>query len=101
MDVKAHFFELDQESDNWYHVGGALVNRAGADQFVDSSTGVTKDVDDELGQEIDITLKYKMFENFGVVAGYSHFFAGDFIEDTSAGVDRGVDWFYLQTTVKF
>ena len=101
VDVKAHFFELDQESDNWYHVGGALVNRAGADQFVDSSTGVTKDVDDELGQEIDVTLKYKMFENFGVVAGYSHFFSGDFIEDTGAGNDRGVDWFYLQTTVKF
>jgi len=58
-------------------------------------------VDDELGQEIDVTLKYKMFENFGVVAGYSHFFAGDFIEDTGAGNDRGVDWFYLQTTVKF
>jgi len=42
-----------------------------------------------------------MFENFGVVAGYSHFFSGDFIEDTGGGVDRGVDWFYLQTTVKF
>ena len=58
-------------------------------------------MDDELGQEIDVTLKYKMFENFGVVAGYSHFFSGDFIEDTGAGNDRGVDWFYLQTTVKF
>ena len=101
VDVKTHFFELDQESDNWYHVGGTAVNRAGADTFTDFSTGGTSDVDDELGQEIDITLKYKMFENFGVVAGYSHFFAGDFIEDTSAGVDRGVDWFYLQTTVKF
>ena len=101
VDVKAHFFELDQESDNWWHVGGSAVNRAGADRFVDSSTGVTEDVDDELGQEIDVTLKYKMFENFGVVAGYSHFFSGDFIEDTGAGNDRGVDWFYLQTTVKF
>jgi len=101
VDVKAHFFELDQESDNWWHVGGAAVNRAGADQFVDSSTGATEDVDDELGQEIDVTLKYKMFENFGVVAGYSHFFSGDFIEDTMGANDRGVDWFYLQTTVKF
>jgi hypothetical protein len=100
VDVKAHFFELDQESDNWYHIGGTAANRAGADTFVDP-TGAQQDVDDELGQEIDVTLKYKMFENFGVVAGYSHFFAGDFIEDTGAGNDRGVDWFYLQTTVKF
>ena len=100
VDVKAHFFELDQEADNWWHVGGAVANRAGADKFIDNN-GTSQDVDDELGQEIDVTLKYKMFENFGVVAGYSHFFSGDFIEDTGGGVDRGVDWFYLQTTVKF
>jgi hypothetical protein len=100
VDVKTHFFELDQESDNWYHVGGTAVNGQGADRFIDSS-GTNQDVDDELGQEVDVTLKYKMFENFGVVAGYSHFFSGDFIEDTMGANDRGVDWFYLQTTVKF
>ena len=100
VDVKAHFFELDKEADDWYHVGGTLVNGSGADRFIDNN-GTNQDVDEELGQEIDVTLKYKMFENFGVVAGYSHFFAGDFIEDTSGGQDRGVDWFYLQTTVKF
>jgi hypothetical protein len=100
IDVKTHFFELDQESDNWYHVGGTAVNGQGADRFIDSG-GTNQDVDDELGQEIDVTLKYKMFENFGVVAGYSHFFSGDFIEDTMGANDRGVDWFYLQTTVKF
>ena len=99
IDVKAHFISLDKEADNWYSVGGG-VNRAGADRFVDN-TGANNDVDNDLGQEIDVTLKYKMFENFGVVAGYSHFFADDFIEDTGGGVDRGVDWFYLQTTVKF
>ena len=105
VDVKTHFFELDEESDNWWHVGGAVANRAGADTVIDNfnnnGDSARGDVDDELGQEIDVTLKYKMFENFGVVAGYSHFFAGNFIEDTSGGVDRGVDWFYLQTTVKF
>ena len=103
VDVKAHFFELDKQSDNWYNVGGGVA-RAGADfyQVVDNDGDAGVDtVDDELGQEIDVTLKYKMFENFGVVAGYSHFFAGDFIEDTGGGMDRGVDWFYLQTTVKF
>jgi hypothetical protein len=100
VDVKTHFFELDKQHDDWYHVGGTAVNGTGADRLLVAQGG-SQDVDDELGQEIDVTLKYKMFENFGVVAGYSHFFAGDFIEDTSGGNDRGVDWFYLQTTVKF
>jgi hypothetical protein len=99
IDVKTHIFSLDKEEDNWYSVGGGVV-RAGADRFINNS-GTNEDVDNDLGQEIDVTLKYKLFENFGVVAGYSHFFADDFIEDTGGGVDRGVDWFYLQTTVKF
>ncbi len=102
LDIKAHFFSLDKEADNWWHIGGSAVNRAGADVFVTNrDTGTVESVDDDLGQEIDVTLKYKMFDNFGVVAGYGHFFADDFIEDTSGGNDRGVDWFYLQTTVKF
>jgi len=109
IDVKGHIFELDEEADSWYSVaggtgggatGGGGVIRRGADTFVDEF-GNTRNVDDELGQEIDVTFKYNLFSNFGVVAGYSHFFAGDFIEDTGAGVDRGVDWFYLMTTMKF
>lgn len=63
--------------------------------------GVVHDVDDEYGQEIDITAKYKLFKNFEVVAGYSHYFVGDFFEDTNNGRDVGTVWFYLQTTMKF
>jgi hypothetical protein len=104
LDVKAHFFKLDEVNDNWWHVGGTAVNRAGGrasgGTFTNKS-GNTERLDSDLGQEIDVTLKYKMFKNFGVVAGYSHFFADDYIEDTGGGVDRGIDWFYLQTTVKF
>ncbi len=110
IDTKVHFFEMDEEADNLYSIaggtgfgGGMGVNRAGADLYTDRN-GNLQSVDDELGQEIDITLKYKLFENFGVVAGYGHFFAGDFLEDTSGGVgpgDRGMDWIWLQTTMKF
>jgi hypothetical protein len=104
LDVKMHFFKLDEVADNWYHIGGSAVNRAGGlasgGTFVNPA-GTTERLDDTLGQEIDVTLKYKMFKNFGVVAGYGHFFADDYIEDTGGGVDRGIDWFYLQTTVKF
>jgi Alginate export len=108
VDAKLHFFSLDEEADAWYSVGGGTgfggglgVIRAGADLFVDPKTGVTSSVDDDLGQEIDLTVKYKLFKNFGVVAGYSHFFSGDFIEDTGADIDRGADWMYLMTTLKF
>jgi hypothetical protein len=108
IDTKLHFFSLDEEADRWYGVaggtgfgGGASTIRLGADQFVDVNTGLTRSVDDDLGQEIDITVKYKLFKNFGVVGGYSHYFADDFIEDTGAGIDKGADWAYLMTTMKF
>lgn len=102
LDAKAFFFKLDEEADNWYGVaGGTSTIRRGADTFVDWQTGAVRNVDDELGQEIDLTVKYKLFKNFGVVAGYSHFWAGDFVEDTGFGNDRGVDWVWLMTTLKF
>lgn len=116
IDVKGHIFSLDEEADSWYNVaggtgvvsaagvatgfgGGMGIIRQGADAV--TVNGVTSRVDDELGQEIDLTVNYNLFKNFGVVAGYSHFFAGDFVEDTGAGMDRGSDWAYLQTTLSF
>jgi hypothetical protein len=108
LDLKVHFFELDEEADSWYNVaggtgwgGGAARTRVGADRVLNTGTGVLRSVDETLGQEIDVTVKYNLFENFGIVAGYSHFFADDFIEDTGNGIDRGSDWAYFQTTVKF
>jgi hypothetical protein len=107
VDAKLHFMSLDESADALYSVaggtgygGGRGVNRWGSDSFVNNG-GMLENVDNTLGQEIDLTVKYKLFKNFGVVAGYSHFFADDWIEDTGAGLDRGVDWAYLQTSVKF
>jgi hypothetical protein len=93
------WFEADEEVDNWYSVAGGT-NRIGGDNFI-SSTGRTGSIDDEYGQELDITVKYKLFKNFGVVGGYSHYFAGDFMEDTNNGTDRDSDWAYLMTSLKF
>ncbi len=111
LDCKVHFMRLDQVEDNWYSVGGGTgfgggigIIRPGANTYQtvnDVFTGTFQDVDPDLGQEVDFTVKYKLFNNFGVTAGYSHFFAGDFIEDTGSGIDRGVDWAYIQTSVKF
>ena len=105
-DAKLHFMSVDEEADALYSVGGGTgwgggrgVTMSGADSF--TRNGVTSSLDDDVGQELDITLKYKLFKNFGVVAGYSHFWVDDWIEDQRGGNDTGIDWMYLQTTVKF
>jgi len=92
------FFEADEEADALYSVAGG-VTRYGADQ-VTSHEG-TVNVDDEYGQELDLVAKYKLFKNVGVVGGYSHYFTGDFMEDTNHGTQPGMDWFWLQAAVKF
>ncbi|MGR3302657.1 MAG: alginate export family protein [Candidatus Scalindua sp.] len=101
------FFDNNEENDAWYTVGGAA---RGGNSAAENKLGNTNR-DDEYGQELDITIKYKLLKNFGVVAGYSHYFIGDFIEDSvNGGVnnvgpgsnnDSDTDWFYLQTTMKF
>ena len=92
------FFEADEEADSLYSVAGTT-SRFGADQ-VTSQQG-TVNVDDEYGQELDLVAKYKLFKNVGVVGGYSHYFTGDFMEDTNHGTQPGMDWFWLQAAVKF
>ena len=94
------FFEAAEDGDNWYSVGGGS-NGSAAPKVPGGSR-----FDDEYGEEIDITVKYKLLKNFGVVAGYSHYFIDDAIENivTDSGTNRNdgdTDWFYLQTTMKF
>ncbi len=96
-----HDFRADQRLDGWYSVAGNLAGNRGA------STGGAFTTDTDYGQEIDLTLKYKLMKNFGVVVGYTHYFTDDFVEDyanrpTGIGSDdQDADWFYLMTTMKF
>ena len=53
----------------------------------------------EIGSEIDLTLKYKFDRHLLGLLGYSHFFAGDFIEDTGASSD--IDFLYAQVQYTF
>jgi hypothetical protein len=99
-----HFFSAAEDGDAWYTVGGTAPGaRAAAPKF----GGPAGSFDDEYGEELDITVKYKLLKNFGVVAGYSHYFIDDAIENIvdrntgSVGNDGDTDWFYLQTTLKF
>jgi hypothetical protein len=96
-----HNFNAYNRADDWYTVGGGKRGVAG------------RSVSSHYGDEIDLTLKYKLFKNFTVVAGYSKYMVGKFVED-SRGVDAppgsqnktfgdggDTDWFYLMTTMKF
>lgn len=92
--IDFHLFELEEDNDAWYGASGA------PNEGFSSAAVNAADADDEIGQEIDVTMQYKLFERFDVTLGYSRFFAGDMIKDVAA-TDDDADWFYLMTYFKF
>ena len=51
------------------------------------------------GIEFDLTAVYTLDAHTAIEGGYSHFFTGDFLDETGASED--VDWLYLQVTYRF
>ncbi|MBF8275440.1 MAG: putative outer rane protein [Candidatus Brocadiaceae bacterium] len=94
--VDYHYFLLAEESDGWYLANATLAapraNKAGVGTSYDTS-------DDELAQEFDLTVSYDLYKNVKILAGYSYFAAGDWIENNIGDTDT--NWAYLQTTVTF
>jgi hypothetical protein len=91
-----HFFWRADESDALYNAGGAVVR---APLFVTPGGRTVTAQDQELGQELDITVQYAINRNLLVAAGYSHFFAGDFLRET--GVADDTDFVYTQIELTF
>jgi hypothetical protein len=105
LEAVFHFLYLEEEADAWYNANGnavAVWNRSGSKP------------NDQLGKELDLSAKYELFRNFHLAFGYSHFFAGNYIDDInvktieSVGTedevgfgDSDADWFYVMTTLKF
>lgn len=85
MDV--HFLRLDETRDAFYNAGRKAVRTA------------NKEVDDYLGTEVDLTVKYSFNQKIKMLIGYSHFFPGNYLEET--GADDPADFFYLQTVFNF
>ena len=103
MTVQAdyHYFLLAEENDGWYLANGTLatprtplagITPSGAKSGYDTS-------DDQLADEVDLTVSYDLYKNVKILAGYSWFGAGDWIENNIGDVDTS--WGYLQTTVTF
>jgi Alginate export len=71
-----HLFWLADTGDGWYRANGTTLVRPvspGADSFA--------------GSEIDLTVSYKASKNVMLQAGYSHFFAGDYLSASGASDD--------------
>lgn len=85
--VEGHQFARAENTDALYDAGGNVV-RAG-------DAGSSHDI----GQEVDVVADYKLNLHLALQAGYSHFFAGDFI--SQSGADEDIDFVYASTQCTF
>ncbi len=83
-----HHFRLDDEEGGWFAPQGMAVIRPGAEG-----------ASDELGDEIDLRVRWQATGALAIEAGYAHFFPGEFVRDT--GDDPSVDFAYLQADLRF
>lgn len=83
-----HFFWLDETAGGWFNAGGATIR-----------PGTPNNVDNFVGEELDLTAIYRLNKHVVFMAGYSHFFSGEFVRETGPGDDA--DWGYVQTTLSF
>lgn len=82
-----HNFTRTEDSDSVYNAGGGVLRA--------TAPGASDDV----GQELDLTIKYTVDRHLTLQGGYSHFFAGDYFTDT--GADEDIDFYYFQAVYKF
>lgn len=83
-----HMFWLADTSDGWYRANGTTLVRP-----------INSAADSYAGSEVDLTLTYKASKNLTLMAGYSHFFAGDYLEATGASDDA--DFGYVSAQIDF
>ncbi len=86
--LEFHVFWLDDTADTWRRANAATPVRA-----------ANPAASNYAGSELDLTVAYTVCDSFRVMAGYSHFFAGDYLAATGASSDA--DFLYLMTNLKF
>lgn len=85
--VDGHIFFRASDRDALYDAAGAVV-RPGLDGG-----------SSEVGQEIDVTLRWQIDPHAAILLGYSHFFPGAFIEET--GPSDPINFAYASFEFKF
>ncbi len=89
--LEFHGFWLANTNDFWYQANGTSTVRPlnaaarGASHFA--------------GTELDFVLTWKPFKQLAFQGGYSHFFAGKYLEDTGASSDANFG--YVQAVIQF
>jgi len=86
-----HAFWLYTNEDAWYRANGVATIR--------NPTPAARNADTFVGTEFDLTISYSPLKWVKLQAGYSHFFAGDYLRATGPATDA--DFGYLQTTLSF
>ncbi len=81
-----HWFFRDAKESAWFSASGA------------SARAASVRAGRQIGEELDLTATVKITQNLNGLIGYSHFFAGPFIQDTGSNDDA--DFFYVQTVFK-
>ena len=82
-----HMFWRQSDNDGVFNAAGGLQRAAGTTS------------DTYIGSEIDLLLNWQVDRHLSAYVGYSHFFAGDFLEATGAHDD--IDFFYAAVTYTF
>ena len=91
LEADYHLFWLATNEDVWYRSNGATAVRP--------LTPLARNADKFAGAELDFLVTYKPLKQLGFTAGYSHFFAGDYLRNTGAHDDA--DFGYVQATIEF
>lgn len=86
-----HAFWLATTDDSWYRANGVATVRP--------LNGAARSASNYAGSEVDVVLGYAVTKNLKIEAGYSHFFAGDYLADTGASDDA--DFGYVMATIAF
>ncbi len=81
-----HWFFRDAKEEAWFSAYGV------------SARAANVRAGRQIGEELDLTATVKITQNLNGLIGYSHFFAGPFIQDTGSNDDA--DFFYVQTVFK-
>ena len=91
LKAEFHAFWLASTDDVWDRANGATAVRP--------LTAQARNADSYAGSEVDVLVNWVACKNFEIQAGYSHFFAGQYLAETGTADDA--DFGYVQTKISF
>jgi hypothetical protein len=91
LETAFYSFWLADTNDSWYRANGTTRVRP--------LTPAARNASSYAGSEVDLLVTYQPFKPLTIWAGYSHFFAGDYLNATGRSDDA--DYGYVQATISF